>query len=92
MVELPKDNLVEFYGDECTHCNTMKPLVEKLEKEEGVTILKLETWHNDGNAKIWKEMDGGFCGGVPLFINQKTGEKICGAVDFDKLKAWALGK
>jgi len=91
-MELPKDDLVEFYGEECVHCNTMKPLVEKLEKEENVKVKKIETWHNSGNAEVWKKMDDGFCGGVPLFVNQKTGEKICGSVDYEKLKKWALAK
>jgi len=92
VAELPREELIEFYGKECVHCNTMKPLVERLEKEEGLKIKKLETWHNQENEKIWKEMDKGFCGGVPLFVNQKTGDKICGAVSYDRLKAWALGK
>jgi len=70
----------------------MKPLVEKLEKEEGVKVTKLEVWHNEENAKILQELDNGKCGGVPFFFNKKTGKWICGAVDYNKLKAWALGK
>ncbi len=38
--------LLEFYGTGCPHCARMKPLVERLEKEEGVVIEKYETRHN----------------------------------------------
>ena len=87
-----KSNLIEFYGTECTFCNKMAPLIERLEEELGVKVDKIEVWHNEENAKIWKEMDKGFCGGVPLFINTKTGKKICGAVPYTELKKWAQGK
>lgn len=85
-------HLIEFYGNECTHCNAMKPLVAKLEQETGVTVDKFEVWHDEENAKKMEEIDKGECGGVPFFVNTKTGDKMCGAVSYDKLKAWALGK
>jgi thiol-disulfide isomerase/thioredoxin len=34
--------LLEFHGTECDHCVDMLPLVHKIEKELGVTMLKLE--------------------------------------------------
>ena len=85
--------LLEFYGTECPHCVRMAPLVERLEKELGVEVKKLETWHDDANEKLRavQDADGG-CGGVPFFVNEETGAKICGAVDYDELKAWATGK
>lgn len=86
------DELIEFFGNECVHCNEMTPLVEKLEKEIKIKITKLEIWHNSANAKKFQEMDKGFCGGVPLFVNTKTGKKICGSTSYEKLKAWAQGK
>ena len=94
MISIPnfKSHLVEFYGKECFHCNKMAPLVERLEQELKVKVDRIEVWHNEENAKIWKEMDKGFCGGVPFFINTKTGQKICGAVSYEQLKKWALGK
>jgi hypothetical protein len=52
----------------------MDPLVERLEKEEGVNIGKLEVWHNEANAKLMREYDKGYCGGVPFFFNKKTGK------------------
>lgn len=85
--------LLEFYGKECPHCVRMAPLVERLEKELGVEVKKFETWHDDANEKLRaaQDADGG-CGGVPFFVNEETGARICGAVDYETLKAWAQGK
>ena len=85
-------DLLEFYGTECTHCNAMRPLVEKMEQELGVKVEKFEVWHDEANAAMMEKLDNGECGGVPFFVNKKTGQKICGAVGYDKLKAWATGK
>lgn len=85
-------DLIEFYGTECTHCNAMKPLIDKLEQETSVKIERIEVWHNEENARKMEELDKGECGGVPFFVNTKTGQKICGAVGYDRLKEWALGK
>ena len=85
-------DLIEFFGTECSHCNAMRPLVDKLEQELGVKLDKFEVWHNEENAKKLEEMDKGECGGVPFFINTKTGQKICGAVSYEQLKNWAQGK
>lgn len=68
----------------------MAPLVERLEGEERVNIGKLEVWHHEANAKIMREYDKGYCGGVPFFFNKKTGKWICGETDYERLKQWAL--
>ena len=81
--------LMEFYGTECPHCVDMKPLVERLEKEENVKVEKLETWHDDENERKRQEMDKGLCGGVPFFINTANNNYICGAVPYEELVAWA---
>ncbi len=83
--------LVEFYGTECHFCIEMAPLIERLEKEEGVVVEKIEVWHNAENAKKLQEIDQGRCGGVPFFYNKKTGKWICGGASYEKLKEWALG-
>ena len=41
--------LIEFYGEECPHCQAMLPLVERLEKEEGLKVERHEVWHNKEN-------------------------------------------
>ncbi|HLC39528.1 MAG TPA: thioredoxin family protein [archaeon] len=87
-----ESDLLEFYGIECGHCNTMRPWIEKLEKEIGVKFTRIEVWHNEANAKRMQDIDQGRCGGVPYFYNKKSGMWICGAVSYDKLKAWAQGK
>tara|TARA_Y100000310_G_scaffold339280_1_gene431496 strand:- start:5060 stop:5320 length:261 start_codon:yes stop_codon:yes gene_type:complete len=84
--------LIDFYGTECHHCIEMEPLIKKLEKEEKVKVKRLEVWHNAANDKKREELDEGFCGGVPLFVNTETGKKICGSTSYANLKKWALGK
>lgn len=85
-----KSHLLEFYGTECPHCETMRPLVEKLEKELNVKVEKYEVWHNETNARKLEEYDKNFCGGVPFFYNIKTDKWICGATTYEKLKDWAI--
>ena len=86
------DRLLDFYGTECPHCHDMDPLVEKLEKELSVEVVKLEVWHNTENATLLKKLDTIGCGGVPFFFNEKTGKALCGAVDYETLKKWAKGE
>lgn len=81
-----------FYGTECVHCHEMMPLIEKVEKELGVKIKKLETWHNSTNEAKRKKADDGICGGVPFFVNEESGKTICGSVSYAVFKKWAQGK
>ncbi len=85
-------NLIEFYGTECVHCNEMKPLIERLEKEFSIKIESFEVWHNSKNAQMMQQFDKGFCGGVPFFFNKKTGKWICGSTSYENFKKWAMGK
>ena len=85
-------NLVEYYGTECHFCIQMAPLVEKLGKELKIKVVKKEVWHNPMNQAEFQKVDAGRCGGVPFFINTKTGKFICGATSYEELKAWAQGK
>ncbi|MBP6884927.1 MAG: hypothetical protein KBC17_03880 [Candidatus Pacebacteria bacterium] len=82
-------SLISFYGRECPHCITMEPLVEKLKKEAGVAVERLEVWHNEENMKKLESFDKGVCGGVPYFYNTETGKSICGEATIDELKEWA---
>jgi len=84
--------LMEFYGETCPHCIEMKPLVERLEKEENVKIEKYEVWNNKENAELLKKYDTGLCGGVPFFFNGEAKKNICGSTDYESLKKWALGE
>ena len=82
--------LLMFYGTECTHCHEMMPLVKKLEKEIGVKVKQIETWHNSMNKKKLESTPGySDCGGVPFFYNEKTKKTMCGSTSYDNLKKWA---
>ena len=70
----------------------MEPLVERLEDETGVKVQQLEVWHNEANAKLMREYDKGYCGGVPFFFNTESKQFICGETDEKTLKTWAEGK
>jgi hypothetical protein len=70
----------------------MKPLVTQLEKEEGVKVEQLETWHNRENEKKRQQYDIDLCGGVPFFFNTESKDWICGSTDYDSLKKWAVKK
>ncbi|HEY4715176.1 MAG TPA: hypothetical protein VIH31_01590 [Candidatus Paceibacterota bacterium] len=69
----------------------MKPLIAKLEKEEGVKVDSYEVWHNEDNAKKLEEYDQDLCGGVPFFYNTKNKKFICGEASYEELKDWAEG-
>ena len=89
------NRLIMFTGTECTHCKEMHPLVEKMEEETGIKVEMIEVWHNAENAAFLERIDQNpdgsvFCGGIPLFYNEKTGKKLCGNQKYEKLKAWAL--
>jgi len=85
-----KNRLLEFYGRDCPHCTIMEALMAKLEQETGVKIEKLEVWYDDKNMKLMKKYDTSCCGGVPFFYNEKSKRWLCGAVEYDVLKNWAL--
>lgn len=80
--------ILEFYGEECPHCDYMKPIVERLRKE-GLEVESLEVWHNDNNAHRMDTYDQGKCGGVPFYLNPKTEKWICGATSYEELKTLA---
>lgn len=88
--------LMMFYGRECPHCHAMMPLVERLEREEGLSFEKLEVWHDEENAKriraladVIKPACGGELG-VPAFYDQRRGAALCGKQPYNVLREWAL--
>ncbi len=84
--------LYEYYGETCPHCIRMKPIVEEVEKELGVSVEKIEVWNNEENAKKLEEVDRGLCGGVPFFYNDESKEFICGGSDKETVVKWAKGE
>ncbi|MFA6407321.1 MAG: thioredoxin family protein [Candidatus Paceibacterota bacterium] len=87
-----KNHLLMFYGQECPHCETMKPFVEKIELDNHLTIERLEVWHDIANQQLMKEYDTEHCEGVPFFYNTRSKKSICGETDFQSLEDWAIGK
>ncbi len=80
-------HVIEFYGENCPHCMSMKPIVAEIESKTGTEIEKLEVWNNKENARkmesysdIISEACGGFPG-VPSFVNVTTKQALCGAHD-----------
>lgn len=84
-------HLLSFYGRECPHCIAMEPIIEKVKKDTGADIERLEVWYDEKNAATMAEYDKNLCGGVPFFFNTDSKKWICGEATYDELKAWALG-
>ena len=94
--EEQKMSKIMFYGRECPHCRAMMPQVEKMEKETGIVLDKREVWHEEKNADLmrsYRSVIAAKCGGqlrVPAFLNPGTKDALCGEVEYEKLKDWAL--
>lgn len=85
------EHLLFFYGKDCEHCKLMEGLVQKL-KEDGIKVKHMEVWENKDNEAYMIELDKEPCGGVPFFVNTKSGKTICGEVPYEELKEWAEDK
>lgn len=87
---------IMFWARECPHCRNMMPLVDRLIEKEGVELEKLEIWHNEENADLmrsFKDVIAPKCGGqlrTPTFFDTETNDVICGEVEYEALKDWAL--
>ncbi len=102
LIEMPKnvkagstqtgDTLFEFYGRECGPCKNMEPIIDSLEKNESIKIVRYEVSHNPENRLLRKKYDSSFCNIVPFFINPKTKKWICGATSYQSLKDLAQEK
>jgi hypothetical protein len=90
---MDKKELLFFYGLDCPHCEEAIRVVNDL-IIDGFDIKKLEVWYNEENDRILEELDNGedCCGGVPFFLNQKTGKTLCGEAPEKEIRAWAEGK
>ncbi len=86
-------DILFFYGLECPYCIVVEKHVDKL-IGEGFNIKKVEVWHNKENDELLMRLDVGknMCGGVPFFLNQNSGESICGETTYKEIRKWAEGK
>lgn len=89
------NKLIMFHGRECPHCKKMLPLVDRLEKDTGITIDRREVWHDEKNADLMRtkrDLISAKCGGqlrIPTFLNSETDDVMCGEFEYEKLKEWA---
>ena len=81
--------LINFYGQECPHCEAMESVIQKLEHDTGLKVERKEVWHDDANMKTLEGYDKGVCGGVPYFYNTDSGKSICGEATIEELKELA---
>lgn len=70
----------------------MDSVCDKLKFETGIEVDRIEVWENADNMKIMEGLDKEPCGGVPFFVNTKSGKTLCGEVEYKELKNWAEGK
>jgi len=86
--------LIDYYGEECVICKKIEPLLNKLKKEEGVIIQRIEVWHNAGNQKKMMNHAKGRCQALPFIYNPDTDEFLCGnaADNYAALKKLAKDK
>jgi len=86
--------IIMYHGQECPHCEIMRPLADKAGQELEIKIIKKEVWHNEKNAEEMRQKANDIkksCGGelgVPVFFNSENNEILCGETSFDNLKKW----
>ena len=91
-------DIIFFHGEDCPHCARMRPIVDKIEKEIGCKVIRLEVWYNDKNAeKMRKYADiiseaGNGDLGVPAFVDVKNNEALVGEQTEKDLKKWLMEK
>jgi glutaredoxin len=85
-------HLLEFYGQECPHCERIRKTLDDVEKEIGMEVTRVEIWHDSDNEKLMEKYDKGFCGGVPFLYNTESEGWICGEATKEQLVAWAKGE
>ncbi len=86
------DYVIEFYGETCPHCLSLKPVIAQVEEELDVEITKLEVWNAIENKEIMKkyaEIISQACGGfaaVPALVNTKTNQALCGVHEKEDIR------
>ncbi|CAM9838949.1 unnamed protein product [Phaeothamnion confervicola] len=84
--------LIEFTGYNCDHCDTMEPLVERLEKEFKVPVEQFIVWEGSSKFDLMQLLDTVECRGLPFFYNRRSRQAICGATSWRNFRNWGLGK
>ena len=89
--------IIFFHGEDCPHCARMRPIVDKLEKELGCKIKRLEVWYDEKNAKEMRKysdiiLSAGEGLAVPAFVDVKNKECLVGEQEEKDLKKWLKEK
>jgi thiol-disulfide isomerase/thioredoxin len=87
--------ILEFYGEGCSHCAKMIPVVAQVENETSVKFRRLEIWYNKTNQDIFHTYGDKIqrdCGalGVPTFTSLKTNRSRCGEMIASDLKYFVM--
>ena len=72
LIKGEKPVFVMFYADWCPHCRKMMPIVGKLEKKEGLTVLRYDIDDTSKKSLI----DYYQVKAVPLMMIYKSGEQL----------------
>lgn len=89
------NNLLFFVGTDCPHCESMKPLVAKLEFDTGIRLDMRDVWANESDYRLLENYRAVViktdpeCDGLPFFYDRNGGSYLCGEVNYNTLKDWA---
>ena len=89
MGEENEAELLYFYGRDCGVCKIIAPLLDRLEREFGIKVERLEVWNEPNNRALMLKYGEGKCISVPFLYNRETGDYICGEADYVRVKKWA---
>ena len=83
--------LIEFVSDGSDHCEQMKPVVERLEKDLRTTVRVVNINRRSEFAELFECVGGNECGSLPFFYNRRTAQAVCGATPYTNLRKLATG-
>ncbi len=93
---MQKKQIVEFFGGTCPFCRAIAPAVDRLEKEDGVAVERLEVWNSEENKGRMDALEHLYtkeCGGnmiVPSFYDPASDRLICNPGSYERLREWVI--
>lgn len=83
--------LLSFESDEYDHCKQMHPVLERLERDLGTVVRRVNVARRREFMAVLEAMGHNDCGTLPFYFNRRTGQAICGATTYSNLKRWGVG-
>ena len=89
-------HIVEFYGETCPYCRSFAPAVDRLEREDGVAVERLEVWNNEEHKARMDALRPLYekeCGGnmvVPSFYDPGADRLLCNPGSYERLREWVM--